>query len=109
MTTPLSAGDAGAPVLELEGLSVRLGGREVLRQLDARLEGQAIGLLGPNGAGKTTLLHTLLGFHKAHAGNARVMGLDVRADARRLRGQLGYMPESDSFVAGMSGVRFVRL
>src|SRR5688572_21361928 len=109
MTASSPRADSAAPVLELDGISVRLGGREVLRQLHARLQGQAIGLLGPNGAGKTTLLHTLLGFHKAHAGSARVMGLDVRADARRLRSQLGYMPESDSFVAGMSGVRFVRL
>jgi ABC-2 type transport system ATP-binding protein len=97
------------PVLELAGLTVDLGGRRVLDGLTAALRGRAIGLLGPNGAGKTTLLHTLLGFHRPAAGTARVAGHDVVAETREIRQLLGYMPESDAFVAGMSGVRFVRL
>src|SRR5436305_9227868 len=97
------------PVLELAGLTVELGGRRVLDGLTAALRGRAIGLLGPNGAGKTTLLHTLLGFHRPAAGTARVCGHDVISETREIRQLLGYMPESDAFVAGMSGVRFVRL
>jgi ABC-2 type transport system ATP-binding protein len=96
-------------VLELEGLSVELGGRPVLKGLDATLSGRAIGLLGPNGAGKTTLLHTLLGFHPPRSGTARVFGRDIRTEARAVRSLMGYMPENDAFIAGMSGVRFVRL
>jgi ABC-2 type transport system ATP-binding protein len=38
-----------------------------------------------------------------------VFGLDVRTQARQVRGLIGYMPENDSFIAPMSGVRFVRL
>ena len=97
------------PVLELQGLEVRLGPRPILKGLGATLSGRAIGLLGPNGAGKTTLLHTLLGFHPASAGTARLLGRDIATDAREIRGLTGYMPENDSFIAGMSGVRFVRL
>jgi len=97
------------PVLELDGLTVELGGRRVLDGLTAALRGRAIGLLGPNGAGKTTLLHTLLGFHRPAAGTARVSGHDVVRETREIRQLLGYMPESDAFVAGMSGVRFVSL
>ena len=97
------------PVLELDGLTVELGGRRVLDGLTAALRGRAIGLLGPNGAGKTTLLHTLLGFHRPASGTARVSGHDVVSETREIRQLLGYMPESDAFVAGMSGVRFVRL
>ena len=63
--------------LELDGLSVRLGRRDVLRDLRGTLSGRAIGLLGPNGAGKTTLLHTLLGFFRPSSGTARLEGLDV--------------------------------
>ena len=98
-----------AATVELEGLEVRLGDRPVLCGLDAALRGRAVGLLGPNGAGKTTLLHALLGFHPPSAGTARLFGLDVRRDARAIRARIGYMPENDSFVAGLSGVRFVRL
>jgi ABC-2 type transport system ATP-binding protein len=101
--------ESAPPVLELAGLTVALGGRTVLDGLSAALRGRAIGLLGPNGAGKTTLLHTLLGFHRPAAGTARVCGHDIATEAREIRQLLGYMPENDAFVAGMSGVRFVRL
>jgi ABC-2 type transport system ATP-binding protein len=98
-----------APVIELEGLEVRYGRLRALKGVSYTLGGRAIGLLGPNGAGKTTLLHTLLGFLRPAAGTARVLGLDVTSQAQEVRALLGYMPERDSFIAGMSGVRFVRL
>ncbi|HUP43140.1 MAG TPA: ABC transporter ATP-binding protein [Thermoanaerobaculia bacterium] len=98
-----------APVVELEGLEVRYGRLRALKGVSYTLGGRAIGLLGPNGAGKTTLLHTLLGFLRPAAGTARVLGLDVTTQAQEVRALLGYMPERDSFIAGMSGVRFVRL
>ncbi|HEY4562098.1 MAG TPA: ABC transporter ATP-binding protein [Thermoanaerobaculia bacterium] len=97
------------PVIELQGLEVHLGKRPILKGLSASLSGRCIGLLGPNGAGKTTLLHTLLGFHPASAGTARIFGRDIRTEARAVRAEMGYMPESDAFLGGMTAVRFVRL
>jgi len=97
------------PVIELDGLEVRFGERAILKKLKAALTGRAIGLLGPNGAGKSTLLNTLLGFHKPSTGTARIFGRDVRTHAREIRGLIGYMPENDSFIAPMSGVRYVRM
>lgn len=96
-------------VVELDGLGVTLAGRPILTDLRAVLAGRAVGLLGPNGAGKTTLIHTLLGFHPATSGTARIMGRDLRGNARETRESVGYMPENDAFVAGMSAVRFVRM
>ena len=95
--------------IELQGLGVRFGGRPILQDMTARLSGRAIGLLGPNGAGKTTLIHTLLGFHKPSEGTARMHGEDVVTGAARLKGSIGYMPESDAFIAGITAVRFVRM
>src|ERR1035438_3426166 len=95
-------------IIELNGLEVRLGGRTVLNGLTGELQGNAIGLLGPNGAGKSTLINTLLGFHQAIRGSARVFGLDTHRDRARIRQGIGYMPENDSFIGNMSGVRFVR-
>jgi ABC-2 type transport system ATP-binding protein len=97
------------PVIELDGLEVRFGERVILNRLKAALTGRSIGLLGPNGAGKSTLINTLLGFHKPAAGTARIFGRDIRTHAREVRSLVGYMPENDAFIAGMSGVRFVRL
>src|SRR5215469_901417 len=97
------------PVIELDGLEVRFGGRPILKKLTASLTGRSIGLLGPNGAGKSTLLNTLLGFYEPSAGSARVLGRDIRTKPREVRSLIGYMPENDAFIASMSGVRFVRL
>jgi ABC-2 type transport system ATP-binding protein len=97
------------PPIELDGLTVDLGGRPILIDLCASLGGRAIGLLGPNGAGKTTLLRTLLGFFPTTSGGARVLGLSLANEGKDLRAQIGYMPENDSFVAGMTAVHFVRL
>jgi len=95
-------------VIDLNGLEVRLGKRIVLDGLTGSLEGQAIGLLGPNGAGKSTLINTLLGFHPPSKGTASIFGLDSQHDRAQVRGGIGYMPENDSFIGNMSGVRFVR-
>ena len=95
-------------VIELENLEVRLGNRTILDRLNGALSGRCIGLLGPNGSGKSTLINTLLGFYRPVNGRARVFGKDVESNLRELRGKIGYMPESDAFIADMSGVRFVR-
>jgi ABC-2 type transport system ATP-binding protein len=94
--------------IELDALEIRLGGRTILNGLSGVLRGQAIGLLGPNGAGKSTLINTLLGFHRASSGTARIFGLDTYRDRAQIRSGIGYMPENDSFIGNMSGVRFVR-
>ena len=95
-------------VIELNGLEVRLGGRAVLNGITGKLQGRAIGLLGPNGAGKSSLINTLLGFYQPSRGSARVFGLDAYRDRAKIREGIGYMPENDSFIGNMSGVRFVR-
>ncbi len=97
-----------APVIELDNLQVQLGSRIILDRLSGSLTGQCIGLLGPNGSGKSTLINTLLGFYTPLAGAARIFGKDTRTHLRELRSIIGYMPESDAFIADMSGVRFVR-
>ena len=97
------------PIIELDNLEVRFGDRVILRKLNGSLAGRSIGLLGPNGAGKSTLINTLLGFHQPFSGTARIFGKDIRTDAKSVRSLLGYMPENDSFIAGMTGVHFVRL
>ncbi len=96
-----------APVIELDALTVRLGGRTVLDGLSGRFAGRAIGLLGPNGAGKSTLINTLLGFYTPVSGRATIFGTDTR-QGKALRPLIGYMPENDAFISHYSGIRFVR-
>ncbi len=101
------------PVIELDGLHVKLGRLEVLRDISCRLgvagAGKAIGLLGPNGAGKSTLIRTILGFHRPAAGSARILGLDCHKHARAVKARVGYMPENDAFIADQTAVRHLRV
>jgi ABC-2 type transport system ATP-binding protein len=49
-------------MIESQGLTKRLGGRTVLRDVSFRCEpGTVTGFLGPNGAGKTTTMRLLCG------------------------------------------------
>jgi ABC-2 type transport system ATP-binding protein len=81
------------PIVALDGVTMRLG------------DG-AVGLLGPNGAGKSTLLRILLGFLVPERGEGRVLDYDIRSGRAMIRRAVGYMPESDCFVAGMDAVTF---
>jgi zinc/manganese transport system ATP-binding protein len=99
MTPPTSAtaagtaGPATAPppdVLDIRGLSVRLGGRDILRDVTFSIgPGQLIGLIGSNGAGKTTLLKVILGLLAPTAGTVSICG---ESHAAR-KGLVGYVPQ----------------
>jgi ABC-2 type transport system ATP-binding protein len=77
-------------VIEAEGLVKRYGSVVALDGLDLTVpEGTVTGLLGPNGAGKTTAVRVFTTLVNPDAGTARVAGLDVVADARKLRSEIG--------------------
>lgn len=97
----------GESVVELRGVSVVYGRQAALRDVTAVFPRGAVGLLGPNGAGKSTMLKALLGFIVPSGGQMRVLGLDVATSALDIRARLGYMPESDAHIPGMSAVAFV--
>lgn len=59
-------------------------------------EGTLFGLIGPDGAGKTTLFQMLTTLLSPDDGSATVVGLDVVKDYRKLRTEIGYMPEKFS-------------
>src|SRR5918999_4228119 len=94
-------------VVSLDRVSVRYGRNQALRDVSASFPPGAVGLLGPNGAGKSTMIKALLGFLAPATGEMRVLGLDVRTSPLRIRGRIGYMPESDAHIPGMNAVSFV--
>jgi len=67
----------GKTVRALDGLSLAVD------------EGTVLGLLGPNGAGKTTTVRVLSTLLRPDSGHATVNGLDVVADAQRVRSMIG--------------------
>jgi len=100
-------GEAAAPIVQLEGVTVLYGRNRALNNVTARFAPGAVGLLGPNGAGKSTMLKALLGFIKPAEGRMTVLGMDVADRPMEIRSRLGYMPESDAQIPGMNAVSFV--
>ncbi len=94
-------------VVELDRVTVTYGGHTALREVTSRFPAGAVGLLGPNGAGKSTMLKSLLGFIRPAEGRLRVFGLDVAASPLEIRARIGYMPENDGHVPGLTAVGFV--
>ena len=72
-------------------------------------EGEIFGFLGPNGAGKTTTIKMLIGLLPPTSGSARVAGVDVSADAERLRHRIGYMSQKFSLYGDLTVAENIEL
>jgi ABC-2 type transport system ATP-binding protein len=55
--------------------------------------GEVLGFLGPNGAGKTTTMRMLTCYFPPTSGTATVAGFDIYNDSRKIRQNIGYLPE----------------
>jgi manganese/iron transport system ATP-binding protein len=81
-------------ILEVSDVSVRLGGRRVLHDIDLSVGlGELVGLIGPNGAGKTTLLRSILSLVSTDTGTVLVDG----ELAKPGRSSIGYVPQRHEF------------
>ena len=91
MSAQVKTVQAGQDLLRLDGIGVRLGGRDILRDVSFTARaGEFIGLIGPNGAGKTTLLKVILGLQAPTASRGLLNG---GPRPRRGGGRLiGYVP-----------------
>ncbi|MGH3206602.1 MAG: ABC transporter ATP-binding protein [Trebonia sp.] len=95
-------------MIEIENLSKKFGDTTAVDGLTLTIaEGEVFGLLGPNGAGKTTTIRMLAGLIGKTSGNAWVAGCRVGDPdtARKLRGQVGLMPEEAGLYLDLSAAR----
>lgn len=79
--------------LRVEHLSVRIGGEEILHDINLHVHcGQMVALIGPNGAGKSTFL-------KAVLGQRDYQGVIAFSEAgqRSKKPRIGYVPQSPAF------------
>lgn len=91
-------------MLEAIGLTRDFGSHRALDTLDLRVDpGEIVCLLGANGAGKTTTINLFLGFLEPTAGEARVDGVDVRADPVGTKRKLLYVPEQIALFGELTG------
>ena len=94
--------------VDVESLSVRLDGTQVLRDVNLTVEaGEWVNIVGPNGAGKTTLLRALLGLVD-YEGRVQVGGLAGQRRAARAR-TVAYVPQTPVVPRGMLVADYVLL
>jgi ABC-2 type transport system ATP-binding protein len=81
--------------IHADGLTKRYGAISAVEQVLLRVgRGEIYAFLGLNGAGKTTTIRMLLGMIRPTSGVAFLLGQPVRADARELWAQVGYLVET---------------
>ena len=69
---PVNGAGSGSIILEVRGVTVALGTKTVLENLDMDVRrGEILGFVGASGAGKSVLLRTILGLTKKKAGTIR--------------------------------------
>ena len=90
MSGPTLDESADDAILDVDGVSVWLSGREVLHDVRFRImPGEFTGLIGSNGAGKTTLFRVILGLQAASTGSVLVGGRPLT----RRNPIIGYVPQ----------------
>jgi ABC-2 type transport system ATP-binding protein len=91
---PSGEPSAGAPVVEIAGLTRRFGPKVALDAVDVCVPaGGVFGLVGENGAGKTTLIKHVLGLLRAQSGSVRVFGKDPALEPEAVLARIGYLSE----------------
>jgi ABC-2 type transport system ATP-binding protein len=90
-----------AYAIQIEGLRVRRGAREVLALDELEVAAGAVtGLMGPSGCGKSTLMRSVVGVQRIAAGRVTVLG--EPAGSPRLRARVGYMTQAPSVYGDLS-------
>ena len=96
-------------LVELKSITKDYGDYRALSNVDLTIRSGITGLLGPNGAGKSTLIKILLGLVRISDGDGHVLGFPIRTSADQIRTHVGYMPEDDCYVHGLSGIESMQV
>ncbi len=96
-----------APIIDVKGLCAWFGRRQVLHDVDFRVDsGEIRVIMGGSGSGKSTLLRHLLGLLRPRRGDVKILGVDVaHADSRTLidlRRQMGVSFQGGALFTSMS-------
>ena len=100
---PQSASTSAIPAIEIQDLSKTFGDFHAVDHLTLTVQqGEVFGLLGPNGSGKTTTINMISGLTVPTSGTVKVLGYDVRHNAREVRQILGAVPQETALYEELS-------
>ena len=92
----------------LQDFTVTYGDVTAVDRISATFPPGSTGLLGVNGAGKSSLIKGLLGLVAIRSGKASILGRDVAQEQKAIRQIIGYMPEDDCLIPGLTGIGMVQ-
>lgn len=96
-------------VIVLDSVTKVLGKKPRIEDLSFECEpGKVYGLLGPNGSGKTTLMNLVTGLYRPTSGIVRVLGMDPVRDAKKVRREIGLVPQETSLYPELSALENLR-
>ncbi|MCL2784365.1 MAG: ABC transporter ATP-binding protein [Propionibacteriaceae bacterium] len=94
-------------LVQLRDVRKSYGHTEVIHGIDLDVPaGQITGLLGPSGHGKTTLVSLVVGALRATSGTITVLGEE--APPRKVKPQIGYMPQADALYEDLTALENLR-
>ena len=70
-------------------------------------DNEVVGFLGPNGAGKSTTMNMITGYIEPTSGKIIVNDYDISKDSKKVKRQIGYMPESTPLYNDLTVREFV--
>ena len=95
-------------MIEVAHLTKQFGQLQAVADLSFAIRaGEAVALWGANGAGKTTVIHCLLNL-MPFRGDILVNGLSVSANGKRVRQQIGFVPQELNFHNDLTVVETIR-
>jgi lipooligosaccharide transport system ATP-binding protein len=84
-------------LIQARGLTKRFGTFTAVDGINFDVHaGEAFGFLGPNGAGKTSTMRMIACASPASSGDLRVLKMNPRTDASRIKARLGVVPQQDN-------------
>jgi ABC-2 type transport system ATP-binding protein len=94
------------PVIDARGLTKRFGDFTAVYNNTFQIKrGEIFGLLGPNGAGKSTTFKMMCGLLQPTAGDAYIMGLNLKTATSEARSRIGYMAQKFSLYGHLTVVQ----
>jgi len=96
------------PIIEITDLSKFYGKARGIEHVNLEIgEGEIFGFIGPNGAGKSTTIRILLNLIFPTGGSARIMGMDVIKETKKIKYQIGYIPSDANAYSSMDVNEFL--
>jgi ABC-2 type transport system ATP-binding protein len=96
------------PVIDITDLSKFYGKARGIEHVNLEIgEGEIFGFIGPNGAGKSTTIRILLNLIFPTGGSARIMGMDVIRETKKIKRRVGYIPSDANAYTSMDVYEFL--